>query len=285
MTRLWDAADAWFNLPGRDEAVRTRLFAVPLLLVTGGATGTVPGVLPDAPALVGILEKSKALGPLQHFALSPVLCALESLQGAALIRLRQSALPQGSAVPSGRADVPPSPIQVTSVEEGVHLRFMVGAAVSPAQAPDITETAGQVGAWGMEFARELSAQLRVPGMSLLAIPRAPVSPLWARHRGHFARQELSVTLGLSRALRQFRSRVGEPDVVIAACEDGLIRLALTSPFDPASAACLTWALHPLDDLRVVEQSIASMLADFRVDSATWMESVCDARMTRLPVRQ
>jgi hypothetical protein len=272
------ALDAWLNAPAIDQALSTQLFALPVLLISGGATGTINGVLHDAGVLTSVMQKNKALGPLEQFALGNTLADVSSLTGASLLRLRRYAQFDTAAVRLERPDVPPAPIEIDTKEEAVHLRFLIGVAVSMPQSPAVTETAGQIGAWGMEFSRELSAQIGLQGMSLLAIPRPPATLLRARHRGHFAREESRLTLELSRALRSFRASVGEPSVTIASCGDATIRLVLTSPFDSQFDQQLSWALHPLDEMDHIERSIEALLADCRVEDVNWIDTAQDVTL-------
>lgn len=271
--RLWSALDTWLNEVGSDQALHARLFALPLLLVAGGTSGTIAGVIPDVTALVDLLRRNKALGPLEYFSLSASMVDISGLSGESLLRIREGSRLRDDSAETNPIDVAPAPVPVTTTDEAVHLRFLLGVAVTRADAPNITETASQVSAWGMEFSRVLSAQLCPPGMSLLAVPRAPASLLRARQRGHFAREELSLTLNLSRALRTLRARAGEPDAIVAACSDGSIRLTLGSPFEPGLEEELRWVLHPLDQLDAVEHSIETLLADCRVENVTWRASL------------
>jgi hypothetical protein len=170
-------------------------------------------------------------------------------------------------------DIPPEEIHITGTEEEVHLRFLTGVSVTSADAPGLTETAGNIGAWGMPFTRALAAQLGQPGLSLLPIPRPPMSPLHAIEAGKFAASELGFQLFLSAALRKFRSRVGEAEAAVAACADGSIRIRLSSPFDASLSQEYAWALQPGDDMAVVGSGIFSLLAECRVTNVQVAETI------------
>ena len=64
------------------------MFAIPLLIVTGGKGDlTVSGVLPDIGGVQRVLEQNGALGPTRNFGLSNALCELETLTRVPLSRI------------------------------------------------------------------------------------------------------------------------------------------------------------------------------------------------------
>ena len=257
------ALDAALNAPG-DAGLHLRIFAMPVLLVTGGSAPlVVPGVVTDVGELTKLFELHGTLGPLKNFGLSGALVSasgLASLKPAALYRRSR----ESSRETLPPLDLPPEDILVTGIEEKVHLRFLTGVSVTPADAPGFTETAGNVGAWGMPLTRALAAQLAQPGLSLLPIPRVPMSPMRAAEAGKFAESELGFQLFLSTQLRKFRSRVGEAEAVVAAHADASIRIRLSSPFDAAMSQEYAWPLQPGDDMAVVGNGIFSLLEECRV---------------------
>src|SRR5262245_11372569 len=63
------------------DGIALRLFAIPILVVTGGRTGAVvPGLISDVERVRGVLQESGALGPLRSFGLGSALCDLRALQ-------------------------------------------------------------------------------------------------------------------------------------------------------------------------------------------------------------
>jgi len=112
-----------------------------------------------------------------------------------------------------------------------------------------------------------------PGLSLLPIPRPPMSYLQAIEAGKFAASELGFQLFLSAALRKFRARAGEAEAVVAACADGSIRIRLSSPFDASLTQEYVWPLQPGDDMAAVGSSIFSLLAECRVSNVQVAETV------------
>lgn len=259
--------------PEPEAGLSLRLFAVPVVFVIGGrAPAVVPGALPDADALRKLFEDHGAVGRLRNFGLGNALISAEALASVApsrIYRIGRGELAGGY----GSLDLPPAAIEVTTTDEQVHLRFIAGAAMSPADAPGFTETAGNIGAWGMPFTRELAAQLAQEGLSLLPIPRPPMSFARALVAGRFTQRELGLQLFLSNALRSYRASVGEPNASVTAYTDGSVRVSLASPFDSAPPREYPWPLDPGDDLAEVANGIFGLLAECRVANVQVAETV------------
>jgi hypothetical protein len=251
--------------PPRDMALAVRLFAMPLVVIAGGLdSGTIPGVIPDVVALRKLFETHGALGPSQNFGLGNALVTAGSLAAFAPSMLYR--ISRGAEQPDfPQLDLAPGDIKLSCADEQAHLRFLVGALVAPRDAPGFTETAGNIGAWGMPLTRELAEQLGQEGMSLLPIPRPPMSFRRALQAGQFALHEVGFQLFLSSNLRKSRSRSGEPDVSVAAFADGSIRVRLDSRLDETFRAEFAWPLDPDDDLAAVSDSILRLLAECRLD--------------------
>src|SRR5260221_10079986 len=125
----------------------------------------------------------------------------------------------------------------------------------------------------MPLTRAFAAQLGQPGLSLLPIPRPPMSHLQALEAGTFAESEVGFQLFLSAALRKFRSRVGEAEAVVTACADGSIRIRLSSPFDASLSQEYAWNLQPGDDLAAVSSGIFSLLEECRVTNVQISDTI------------
>ena len=269
---LATALDAALKAPGEAE-LHLRIFAIPILVVTGGRGPLVlPGVVADVGELKTLFEMHGTLGPMKNFALSSAL-----VSAAGLVALKPSAVYRRTRE-TGREtsqplDLPPEEIRVAGAEEEVHLRFLTGVSVTSADAPGFTETAGDIGAWGMSFTRLLAGQMGQPGLSLLPIPRPPMSHLQAIEAGKFAASELGFQLFLSTALRKFRARVGEAEAVVAACADGSVRIRLSSPFDASLSQDHAWPLQPGDDMAAVGNGIFSLLEECRVTNVQVADTI------------
>src|SRR4029077_16601521 len=117
---------------------------------------------------------------------------------------------------------------------------------------------------------ELARQLAAPGVSVLALPRAPQSPPAALQQGRRAQREVGGQLFTSNATRKLRGAVGEPSAVIsahrcaAAPGGGELRLSLSSPFDPRQAEGFRCPLFPADRAVDVASMLLDLLSDCRV---------------------
>ena len=283
---LWDSLARALHGNERDNRVPVaRVFAIPLLIVTGGKGGlTVSGVLPDIGGVHRVLEQNGALGPTRNFGLSNALCELETMSRMPLSRvysIGHDLIGPGSiGVEAGATttniatlDLPPSDLIVTGADESVQLRFLAGAAVTAADAPSFLETGADIGAWGMPLTRELSGQLNIDGLSILPIARPPQDWLSAQVTGWRSREELSFQAFVSRVLRRFRAEVGEPEATIAALDSGTIALRFTSPFIENRIEVHRWTPHALDDVSEIAQGMLDMLTECRVDNVEVVPTV------------
>jgi hypothetical protein len=259
--RLWRALCQALEKPAGDE-VGTRVFAMPWVIVcAGSAPGTIPCVLRDAAALTGVFEQHGVLGPSRSVGWGHALCALHVLE-----TIAPSELLRGWESPMLR-EAAPAPIAVVRGLEEVHLRFLLGAAVSPAHAPDVAATGANIGAWGTPALKAMSAQLATPGVQVLPMPRPPAGVYTAATLGRRAAIEAAFNLFMSNALRRFRLSVGDPSVTLSAHESGEVRVTLWTPLDDARTEGFRWPLHPADDLEEIVRTIADMVAECRLPEA------------------
>ena len=116
----------------------------------------------------------------------------------------------------------------------------------------------------MPLTQALGLQLAQPGLQLLALPRPPGGVLAATHLGRFAQLEIALHLFVSHAVRKIRMATGDPSAILAAHDNGELRITLSSPFDESLIEGFCWPLHPLDDLADIELRIVRLLAECRV---------------------
>lgn len=267
---LWRLLAAREHSGAPDPSQLVRVFAIPVLVVAGRETTgpdpvELPGVVDNVATLVGLLREHAALAGHGSIALGNALATAEALEYAHVPDLL--AWRALSDLAPERA-LPPAPIRVTPGAEGAHLRFFAGTVLAAAGADPFRDVA--VGRWGIPFARALTDSLRVPGASVLALPRAPQPLTTALWQGRVAQRELGAQLFASNAIRKLRAATGEPSAVIsvhrveAARGDAEVRLSLSSPLDPRAAEGFRCPLYPLDRLDDVVQMLATLLADCRV---------------------
>lgn len=266
--RLRDAVALAVDRAPDDAAIVTRIFALPVLLVCGTRGGaTLPGVVNDTGELVQVLEASGALGGNRNLGFGNALIDLDTLENVtpSAIRAWQSG--------AGLRDVPPAPIRLTPGDESVHLRFLLGAAVSVPHLPGIAETAANVEAWGLKATKALSPQLSAPGVDVLAMPRPPLNVVKAAHAGRRIGLEAAFNLFVSNTLRRFRQKVGDATAIVSAHEGGELRVTLSSPLDEGLTEGYRWPLHPLDDVDEIAGMMQAFLQDCRLTDIVLLPKV------------
>lgn len=268
-------------IDSRGEGIGLRFFAIPLVIVAGSRKPcTVAGALPELHVLRGLLEQHGAIGVTRNFGMGNAL-----VSAGALDVLSPSALWRAAADPAQRAPLDtlqPEPIAVAGSREQVHLRFLVGAGVTPQNLPSFLESASNIGTWGMPFTRELARQLAQPGLEILPMPRPPQPLTQAAHAGRRAQLEAALNLFLGNTLRKFRMAVGDPEAVLSAHRldngAGELRLSLSTPFDESLFEGYAWPLQPQDDVAEVTKLLLDTLNECRVPSVTVLPQLLPERL-------
>ena len=279
--KVWQALAA--AVAGGGDGIGLQLFAIPLVIVAGARTQlTLPGALPEIGKITALLEQHGAVGATRNFGLGNALCS-----AAALEALSPSASWRAVRDPAERAvadTLIPEPVAVGPGREQVHLRFLIGAGVTPQHLPSFLESASNIGTWGMPLTRELARQLAQPGLEVLPMPRPPQPLVKAAYHGRCAQLEAALSLFLSNNVRRFRMSIGDPEAVLSAHElpggAGELRLSLSSPFDESMLEGFCWPLHPLDDLDAIARLIHRALADCRLNEALVISRVLPATLER-----
>ena len=242
-------------------ALMARIFALPLIIVTGSRKRLqIDGALPDIGAVKELFLQKGVLGKTQNFGLGNALCSLETLESLRPVEVFAWTQAGGAT----RRELPPQPLVMEEPGEQVHLRFLVGAGIAPANEPPLTETASNIGAWGMALTRLLTQQLAQAGAEVLPMARPPADLLRAAHIGRTAQLETACNLFASNAVRRFRQASGDPVAIISAHDNGEIRLTLSQVFDEQMVEGFRWPLHPLDNLGAIAGTMTELLAACRV---------------------
>ncbi len=272
--RVWNTiCDAVHGAVPDSRGMSARVFALPLVIITGTTRPAVlAGTLDDIAAIAALFAQHGALGKTLNFGFSNALCALETLESVAPGEVYRWTQAREGTV----RDLKPSPIEIGVPGEHAHLRFLVGASFGSAIEPSFTETASNIGVWGMPVTRALTPHLAQGGVEVLPLPRPPLDLLRAPHAGRCAQLEAAFTLFASRALRRFRGSVGEPTAVVSAHDDADLRVTFSSPFDAAAVDGFCWPLHPLDDLGAIVGRLAALLEECRVSDVRYAGGVLPA---------
>ncbi len=272
--QLWNAVCAAAHAadPG-PAAASTRIFALPLVLVTGSRRPAVlPGVLPDIAAVSALFGQYGVLGRTSNFGFTNALCGLETLEGVKPGEVY--AWTHASA--HAPRELAPDPIILAGLGEEVHLRFLVGAGIVGAAEPSFVETASNIGAWGMPLTRALAGQLAADAVEMLPLPRPPIELLRASHAGPCAQLEAALNVGVTNEIRRFRASVGDPVAIVSVHDDGDLRLSLSSQFEDTLHEGFRWPLHALDDIAQIVGDMAQLLAACRVADVNYVNRILPA---------
>lgn len=256
-----------------DPSQLVRLFALPIVVVAGvedascAAAGVeLPPALADPQALTAILREHRALSGNTSIVLGGALAGADALEMARLPQLL--AWRRLTEPPSAPRAIATSPIVVAAGAEGVHLRFLIGSLLAAPGADPMRSA--DVGRWGRPLALALRHQLAVPGVTVLALPRAPQPLVAALWQGRQAQREVGAQIFASNAIRRLRAATGEPAATLSVhrssstVSGGEVRLSLSSPFDPRQADGFRCPLLPLDRVEDILRMLATLLADCRV---------------------
>lgn len=273
---LWDALVAVVEAPGPDGGdITAQAFALPLVLVAASTQRVVlPAVLDGIEELVALFERQHALGQTRNFGLSNALAELAAFERLPALQAYEAA--RSLDTRQIRGAFPPAPVVVETGREQAHLRFLVGAGIAPSHAPDFTETAANIGAWGGACSRWLGARLTTPGSQLLVLPRPPCALLRAGHVGRTAQLDVALHLFVSAAVRRFRQTVGDPVAILSVHDDWELRVSLSSPFADDLIEGYRWPLHPLDDLDQIARQIAALLEQVRIGDVRTVRGILPA---------
>ena len=264
--------------PSTTDGLATTLFAIPVIVVAAQQTSarsvTLDAVLPDVASLAAILRDANALSGCETFALSSSLVAVDAIDIAALPALLAANEGHASAL-----DLAPAPIRVEGDGERVHLRFVVGAALTAPSVDPLREST--IARWGMRFAQALGRALAAPNVTLLALPRDAQRLVIAVQSGRAAQREVSAQLFASNAIRRLRASYGEPTAIISshvagdAPGGGELRLSLSSPFAAKAAEGFRCPLYPYETLQEVASMLDELLRDCRVTDVRVVAGIHD----------
>ena len=270
---LFNAICSATERPEGDPALYTTLFAMPVVLVCGAKVpAEMPCVLPDTGELIQVLEKHGALGPNRNIGFGNGLCSAESVEAAGPSAVWRAMHGMGAA-----PEFPPAPIRLLRGAEEVHVRFLPGAAMCAPHAPSIVETGANIGIWGIPVTRLLGPALSPPQVQVLAVPRPPAALLRAGCLGRRAGLGLAFNLFLSNNVRMFRSRIGEPAMVVSAHDSGELRVTLSNVLDEDLTEGYAWPLHPADDIAEITREMLAIAGDCRLESLYAVERVMPDR--------
>lgn len=254
-----------------DSALPSTVFAMPIVVVAAnGSPIQIPGALPNVGEVVELMKANGALRGNQTFAMSNALAASHAFS----LEKLPNTLGWWQLENQSQIAVEKASMQVPANQESVFLRFLVGTAIAGPGVDLLNEK--DTGKWGMPFTQTFAKQLGGGGLSLLAMPRPPRTPLAALYQGRSAQREVSLQLFATNAIRKFRASVGEPEAVISAhrtANGGEVRLSLSNAFDEKGAEGFRAELFPTDRAQDIATTMQDLLRECNVENVTVLADV------------
>jgi hypothetical protein len=236
-----------------------------------------PCVLDRVADVATLLREHGALRGNETFALANALVAADAIDIRSLPSIHARRTFREGAHSRDPLALAPAPIIVDTADARVHLRFLVGVAVTAQGVDLVQDAAGD--RFAMPLARLLGRALAHDGVTLLILPHAPKRLTVAVQQGRAAQREVSAQLFASNALRRLRASVGEPTAIVSAhrasdaVAGGELRVSLSSPFDPAQAEGFRCPLYRADQPSEVAEMLVTLLRDCRVDDVRVLSGV------------
>jgi hypothetical protein len=254
-----EAAQAlWHSLRDIIEApAALNLFLIPVVLVAGvKGNATLPGELADPDAITSLLRRHTVLDNEAPVWLARELVAAEELAAvspARLLHWRDDTTIASLGLPSPLELVP-----ITLRDEGVFLRFIVGATSGPMPLNP------RIGAWGLPLAELIGQQLATEGVTLFTIPRAPQGWLSALESGRTTLLETRLQHMTSNAVRGIRLKGRTPIATLAAHDNDEIRITISSQEDGERWYGFVWPLSPRDEVTAIERFATELFVECQI---------------------
>ena len=166
---------------------------------------------------------------------------------------------------------------VTVKEEGVFLRYLLGVAIQEEGGPAPVNFDSKIGAWGTLLMKFLGEQLKVDGVTLFPIARAPAPLMQAIEIANQSRLGVALQVFSSSILRKLRSEGKQPIAQMAAHENNEIHFTLTArgkSLDQGER--FVWPLSPLDSVTRIEQDFRLLMQECQVDDVLVVSEVLAA---------
>lgn len=256
-------------------------FAIPVVLVAGvRGKHTLPGRLPDIAAVQRLLTEHGVFAADASVFLSGKLIDREQLAAIApsrLVRWRDTLQYATGGLPHEFAE---SPAEVNG--DGVFLRYLVGVAMQPADAPAAVRLNAAPGPWAMALTKVLGEQLKHDALTLFPLPRAPQAWLAALDDGRVAQQEIRFQVFVSNTLRKLRE-AGETPVAVLSCHQGdELRVTLGAEKNGEEWAGFVWPLAPLDRIDTIQHNMAALLRECHHDDIRVLPEILPSLKDNLP---
>lgn len=253
---VWDA----LRQTVEGGSANVALFALPLVLVAGSREqATLPAEIADIDGLNDLLRRHGVFAD-GDAALGGALLHPDSLTGLDAAKLYEMSR-QGADARNG---LPNQPAPITVKEEGVFLRYLLGAAILRDGGEPPVKLGGSVGAWGMPVMKFLGEQLKTDGVTLFPIARPPLPAMQALVAGNFARFEVALQVFASSQIRRLRELDKEPVAILSAHDNGELHFTLSAKGDDRNWEGFVWPLASLDNVKLIEENFRELMRECHV---------------------
>lgn len=267
---VWQAIRDVIELP--DQPRHAVIFAVPIILVVGTQREIIlPTRIEDVDGLNNFMFERGLFASGADVFLSGKLLqpdALVNITPAQLYRYTRQLVDAGRGLP-----LKLEPLPVKCQHEGVFLRYLLGTAMQAQDQPPVVRLGGGVEGWGRAFMTLLGEWLKVDGVTLFPIPRAPMTLMEAIVSGQSARLEVALQVFASTALRAYRDRKHTPRAVLSSHAEGEIHFTLSALEEIKEVRKFVWPLAPLDNVALIEANFRQLMAECQVREVTVMPGV------------
>lgn len=253
---IWNTLNLAINT---QDVTLAQIFAIPLVLVLGSKTKTkIKSVLPTA-ELNNFLHDAEIFG-----ANSDAFVSGKLIEPATIAVIKPSQLyywvrNSQQAQLWLPIDVEPQDLEV--LNEGVFLRFLVGVSINS------TVNNDKFKQHAMQLMHLIQENLQTDGVTMFAIPFAPVSLSEASAIGNEKRTEIALQVALSNIVKKIRIVGAAPLAKLESTVDA-IQITLYCDERPDLREISLWNLSRFADFNAVMATIMELLQDMQVP-VTW----------------
>jgi hypothetical protein len=267
--------------PAADATRHAVAFALPIVFVAGvRGKHVLPGRLPDIAAVTEVLRQHGIFADGADITLSARLIDREQLLAIApsqLARWRDVLQYASGGLPH---DFKESPIEVNG--DGVYLRYLVGVAMQPADAPPVVRLNAAAGPWAMALTKLLGEQLKHDALTLFPLPRAPQAWLASLDDGRVAQQDIRFQVFASNTLRKLREAGETPVAVLSSHEGGELRVTIGAEKNGEEWAGFIWPLGQQDHIDAIVHNMTALLRECHHDDIRLLPEVLPGAKDSLP---
>jgi hypothetical protein len=255
---IWQALNQAINNYNMPKPAN--VFAIPLVLVAGAKAKTKLKAQVDVTKLNQLCTETQIFAANFDCFISGKLVDPQNLSQIKPSQLYYWARNLNNAKLWLPTDMPGTAVEV--VNEGVFLRFLIGVTIDTANISGLnTEAFTKQSMAIMQF---IHAELKTDGITLFAIPFAPVPLSQAFITGNDYRKEIAIQVAVSNVVRKIREQRLTPVAVISSDGEAL-KLTIKSKEPAELTETSLWHLNRFDDFATIVAKLTSLLDDIQIE--------------------